>query len=339
MTTPVASAPALAWPPAVWPPAGAPADPRPGEEVAVREAFGKALIELADADPRLFVLDGDLANSTRADIFAEARPTRFLEMGIAEQNMMGVAAGMATLGLVPWLSSFACFLAKRALDQLRVVVAQPQLPVKLAAAYGGMMIGPVGKTHQAVEDMAVMRAMPHMTLIAPADAVECRQAMWAAHLLPGPVYVRLTRDPLPVIFGGDYRFALGRAVSMREGGELGIVSTGSETQQALKAAELLAAGGIEASVLHVPTIKPLDTQAVVALAERCGRILSVEDHSIIGGLGGALAETLAEQRPTPMRRVGVQDRFGTSASSGDLLRYFGLDAESIAAAARAWVRG
>jgi transketolase len=296
------------------------------------------LIELADADPRLYVTDGDLANSTRADIFAQARPRRFLEMGIAEQNLVGAAAGMAAVGLIPWLSSFACFLAERALDQLRVVVAQPGLPVKLGAGYSGMLTGPVGKTHQSVEDLAIMRAMPGMTVLVPADAVECRQAMWAAQLHPGPVYLRLTRDPLPVIFGPDYRFALGEAVRLRGGDDLGIVSTGSETQQALKAAELLAQRGVQASVLHVPTLKPLDQASVIELAERCGRLLSVEDHSLVGGLGGAVAELLSEVRPTPLRRVGVRDRFGTSGPNSELLTYFGLDAAHIAAEAEAWAR-
>jgi transketolase len=255
-------------------------------------------------------------------------------MGIAEQNMVGVAAGLASVGLIPWLSSFAAFLAKRAVDQVRVVVAQPRLNVKLAGGYSGLLTGKTGKTHQSVEDIAVFRAMPHMTVIVPADGVECRQAMRAATAYDGPVYFRLTRDPSPVIVGPDYQFVLGRAVTLREGSDMAIISTGVQSVRALHAAELLAAEGISAYVLHVPTIKPLDEDAILQAAARAGRVLTSEEHSIIGGLGGAVAELLSEQLPTRVHRHGLRDVFGECGSNDDLLEKYGLTPEHVAAAAR-----
>ena len=305
-----------------------------GELRAQRDAFGDALIELMDRDGRVYVLDGDLANSTKADKVSRERPDRFLEMGIAEQNMMGVAAGMATCGLVPWLSSFACFIVNRDLDQLRVVVAQPNLPVKLCGAYSGLLTGKTGKTHQEVADISVMRAMPNMTVLAPADAVEVRACMLVANDLPGPVYVRLTRDPEPVIFSADYEFELGRALVVREGTDVALISTGAQTSRCLVAADELAREGIAALVLHVPTLKPLDADAIVAVAEQTGRIVTAEDHTIIGGLGGAVAEVLGERCPTPMRRVGIRDVFGESAPNEELLQKYGLTPGHVAQAAR-----
>jgi transketolase len=302
--------------------------------VAQREVFGDTLLELIDEDERVYVLDGDLANSTKADKVALARPGRFLEMGIAEQNMAGVAAGMASCGLVPWLSSFACFLVNRDLDQLRVAVAQPGLNVKLAGAYSGLLTGKTGKTHQEVADLAVMRAMPNMVVLAPADGVETRLAMRAAQAHEGPVYLRLTRDPHPVIFPEDYPFAIGRAVVVREGGDVTLIATGVQTVRCLQAAELLAAEGISAHVLHVPTLKPLDEEAIAAAAGRTGRVVTAEDHTIIGGLGGAVAEVLGERCPTRLRRVGIRDCFGESAPNDELLEKYGLTPRHVAEAAR-----
>ncbi len=301
----------------------------------MREAWGNALVELAAEYPELLVLDGDLANSTRADIFAAAVPDRFFEMGIAEQNLIGVAAGLATLGYVPWISTFAAFLAKRALDQIRVVVAQPHLNVKLCGSYSGILTGKTGKTHQSVEDIAIFRAMPGVVTIAPADANELRAAMRAMMQDENPTYLRLTRDPSPVIFPAEYRFTIGEAVLLQDGGDIGIISTGVQTIRALQAAELLASAGIAASVLHVPTLKPLDIGAIVSLAERTGAIVTAEDHSIIGGLGGAVAEALAEHRPTPMRRIGWQDTYGESGPNDALLEKYGLTPRHVAEAAMA----
>ncbi|MGI9253410.1 MAG: transketolase family protein, partial [Thermomicrobiales bacterium] len=265
---------------------------------ALRDAWGKHLVTLAAQYPDLVVLDGDLANSTRADIFNDAVPDRFFEMGIAEQNMLGVAAGLATVGYVPWISTFVPFLVKRALDQIRVVIAQPHLNVKMCGAYSGILTSKTGKTHQSVEDLAIFRAMPGVVTIVPADAAELRSAMDAMMRHDGPMYLRVTRDASPVIFGPDYRFEIGKGVLLRDGADVGLVSTGVQTLRALEAADLLAAEGIAASVLHLPTIKPLDVDAIVAVAARTGGVVTAEDHTIIGGLGGAVAETLAEHHPT-----------------------------------------
>ena len=305
--------------------------------VAQREAFGRTLVELADADDRVVVLDGDLANSTKADIFAEAYPDRFLAMGIAEQNMAGVAAGLATLGYVPWISTFAAFAVKRDLDQVRVVIAQPSLNVKIAGAYSGLLTGFTGKTHQSVEDLAVMRAMPNMIVLAPADAVETRAAMLAANVHDGPVYMRLSRDPSADVFVEPHRFEIGDGVVLREGTDVAVISTGVHTSRALDACDLLAADGITAHHLHLPTIKPLDEAAILEAAERCGRVLVTEEHSVIGGLGGAVAETLGQRRPTLLRLHGVRDMFGESGPNDAILEKYGLTAAHIAHEARALI--
>lgn len=311
----------------------APAPLAAARQVPMRDAWGETLVELAGMYPELLVLDGDLANSTRADIFADAVPDRFLEMGIAEQNMLGVAAGLATVGYVPWISTFAAFLAKRALDQIRVVIAQPHLNVKMCGSYSGILTSKTGKTHQSVQDIAVFRAMPGVVTIAPADVVEMRAAMFTMMETPGPMYLRLTRDPSPVIFPDDYRFEIGAGVVLREGGDIGLISTGVQTIRTLEAAELLAASGIEATVLHLPTLKPLDVDAIVRVAERTGALVTAEDHSIIGGLGGAVAEALAEHRPTRLKRVGWQDTYGESAPNDALLEKYGLTPAHTARAA------
>lgn len=304
-----------------------------GNEVAMRNACGQGLVDLGTEFDNLVVLDGDLANSTKADMFQAAHPDRFFEMGIAEQNMLGVAAGLATTGYVPWVSTFAAFLAKRALDQIRVVIAQPGLNVKMAGSYSGILTGKTGKTHQAVQDISVFRAMPHVVTIAPADAVELRQAMSAMMNDDRPTYLRLTRDPAPTIFDEDYSFQIGKATLLRSGNDIGIVSTGVQTVRALEASDFLAESDIQASVLHVPTIKPIDVAAIVDLAERTGAIVSAEDHSILGGLGGAVAEVLAEHRPTRMKRVGIRDTYGESGPNNAILEKYGLTPQHIAEAA------
>jgi transketolase len=305
-----------------------------GDRVALRQVFGETLVELGGLYSDLLVLDGDLANSTLADQFAQAYPDRFLAMGIAEQNMAGTAAGLSTLGFIPWISTFAVFAAKRDLDQVRVVIAQPGLNVKIQGAYSGLLTGFTGKTHQSAEDIAVFRAMPNMTVLAPADATEARLAMHAATVHRGPVYLRMTRDPSPVIFGLDHRFEIGRGYVVREGRDVTIISTGVQTTRALEAADILAAEGVSAHLLHVPTVKPLDEQAVADAAARTGAVVTAEDHTIIGGLGGAVAEVLGERRPTAMRRVGLRDTFGESGPNEALLEKYGLTAGHVAAAAR-----
>jgi transketolase len=300
----------------------------------MRDAWGAKLVELGDQDDRCLVLDGDLANSTKADMFAAAHPDRFFEMGIAEQNMLGVAAGLATVGYVPWISTFAAFLAKRALDQIRVVIAQPGLNVKMCGSYSGILTGKTGKTHQAVQDIAVFRAMPGVVTIAPADDVELKAAMGAMMEDARPTYLRLTRDESPTIFPAEYPFKIGQGVQLREGEDIGIVSTGVQTVRALDAAGFLQDDGISAAVLHLPTLKPLDIDAICALAARTRAIVVTEDHSIIGGLGGAVAETLSEHCPTRLIRVGIRDTFGESAPNDALLEKYGLTARHIALAAR-----
>lgn len=300
---------------------------------AQREVFGTYLADLADENSNILVLDGDLANSTRADIFADRHPDRFLEMGIAEQNMMGTAAGLATVGFIPFISTFAAFAVKRAADQVRVVVAQPNLNVKITGGYSGILTGKTGKTHQSVADLAVMRALPHMTVVAPADGNELRSVLRAACEHDGPWYIRLTRDPAPTIFDESYRFVPGKAVVLREGKDVTIISTGVQTVRALEAAELLEDKGLSAYVLHVPCLKPLDEEAIVHAATATGFVVTAEDHSIVGGLGGAVAEVLGERHPTPMTRIGWRDVYGESAPDEPLLEKYGLTPRHVADAA------
>ncbi|MCD6401128.1 MAG: transketolase family protein [Anaerolineales bacterium] len=300
-----------------------------------RVAFGETLNELIEKNPRVVVLDGDLANSTRADFVAKAHPDHFLEMGIAEQNMMGVAAGLASLGFIPFISTFAAFAAKRDLDQVRVVVAQPNLRVIITGAYSGIQTGKTGKTHHAVQDISVFRAMPNMTVVAPADAVEVRQAMIAlVNNLDGPAYLRLTRDPFKTIFDDSYQFELGKAVVLREGDDIALIGTGEQSIRCLDAAEMLAEEGYQTYVLHVPTLKPVDVEAIVAAAKRTGCVVTAEDHTIIGGLGGCVAEVLGEHFPVPIKRVGLQDVYGESAPNEHLIEKYGLTPSHIAQAAR-----
>lgn len=303
--------------------------PHPRLEESLREVWGTTLCALTAEGANTVVLDGDLANSTRADIFAECYPDRFFEMGIAEQNMAGVAAGLATLGFVPWLSSFAAFLTSRDLDQIRIVIAQPGLDVKICGGYTGILTGKTGKTHQSVEDIATFRALPGIDVIAPADGCELRGAMRAIAVSGRPTYLRLTRDASPVIFPTGTPFTIGKAVLLRSGTDVGFISTGVQTVRVLETAERLADRGVEAAVLHVPTVKPLDEDAIVGLAEMTDLIVTAEDHSIIGGLGGAVAEVLGERRPTLMRRIGIRDRFGESGPNDALLEKYGLSSRAM----------
>lgn len=304
------------------------------EMISQRDAYGKALVELGGLNSRIVALDGDLAPSTKTDLFADAYPDRFFQMGIAEQNMFGVAAGLATLGLIPFTATFACFTAKRALDQIRIVIAQPQLNVKMIGAYSGILTGKTGKTHQSVEDIAVFRAMPHVVTIAPVDGLEVHRAMHSIVDYQGPVYLRLTRDPCPIVMPENYEFVIGQAVVLREGDDVTIIGTGQKTQDCLEAAHLLAEEGVEAFVLHVPTLKPLDDEAIVQAATHTGRVVTVEDHSVIGGLGGAVSELLGERHPVPIKRIGWQDTFGESGPNQALLEKYGLTAQHVVQAVR-----
>jgi transketolase len=298
--------------------------------VAVRDAWADTLVGLATENADLLVLDADLASSTRADRFAVAFPERFLQMGIAEQNMVGVAAGLASLGYVAWLSSFAVFLTHRALDQVRLVVAQPGANVKLGAAYTGLLTGFTGKTHQDVEDLAIMRAMPRMTVLAPADATECASMVRWATAMDGPVYLRLARDAGPDVVEATYTFEPGRVIRLRDGADVLIVSTGTQTARCLAAADLLAAENVVAGLLHVPSLKPVDRAAIAAAAGDVDLVVSVEEHSVLGGLGGLVAEILGDLEPRRLVRIGIEDEWGESATNAFLLERHGLSAERIA---------
>ena len=297
---------------------------------AMREVFGETVTELAGRDPRIVMLDADTGSSTKADIFQKAYPERYLQMGIAEQNMLGVAAGLATTGFVPFVSTFVAFAVVRPLDQIRVLIAQTGLNVKICGGYAGLFTGVTGKTHLIVDDLSIMRAMPGMMTVVPADDVEAAQVLrWAAGY-DGPVYIRLVRDATQRLFDEKYSFAPGRAVAVRDGGDVTLISTGAQTPRVVDAAELLAARGIQAHVLHVPTLKPLDVPAIVAAADRTRVVVTIEEGTVIGGLGGAVAETLSEHSPTVLKRLGMQDVYGESATNSELLELYGLSAARVA---------
>ena len=302
--------------------------------IATRDAYGEVLAELGAENADIVVLDADLSGSTKTSVFAKKFPERFFNMGIAEANMVGTAAGLAAAGKIPFVSTFAIFAVGRAWEQMRQSVAYPKANVKIVATHSGVTVGEDGGSHQAIEDIAITRAVPNMTVIVPADGVETKLAIRAAAAYKGPVYVRLGRNKVPTIFGDDYCFAIGKGVQLRDGSDLTFVATGLMTAQALEAAEELAKGGISARVVHMPTIKPLDEEIIVAAARETGAIVTAEEHSIIGGLGGAVAECLAERSPAPLVRVGIKDRFGTSGKAEELLKYFGLMPADLVDAAR-----
>jgi transketolase len=293
---------------------------------ALRDVFGDTLVSLGSSDPNVVVLDADLANSTKADKFAKMYPGRFLQMGIAEQNFVGVAVGLASLGYVPWLSTFTVFFTHRALDPIRMLVAQTHANVKIGAAYAGVLTGLTGKTHHDVQDLAIMRAMPDMTVVAPADAIEGEAIIRWATEFEGPVYVRLARDASPNVFDEQYRFVPGKTISLKEGSDVLLISTGPQSIRCLQAAELLHSQGISAGVLHVPSIKPVNKEEIVSAAEKAKLVITVEEHTIYGGLGGLVAEVLSEASPRRVVRFGIDDRWGESAPNDYLLDLFQMSA-------------
>jgi transketolase len=305
----------------------------------MREIFGETVAQLATEDPRVVMVDGDVGSSTRADIFEKAHPDKYLQMGIAEQNMLGVAAGLATMGLIPFISTFVSFAVVRPLDQIRVLVAQTGLNVKITPSYSGLFTGQTGMSHIIVDDLTIMRAMPGMVSVAPADDVEAAEALRWAAAYDGPCYVRLVRDATPRLFGEDHRFAFGLAEVVREGADLTMFATGAQTPRTVEAAEILAAEGIDAHVVHVATLKPLDVEGVVAAAERTGRVVTVEEHTILCGLGGAIAEALGEHRPTRVDRIGLRDVYPESGPNDALLDIYGLSAARVAEQVRALLAG
>ena len=302
--------------------------------IATRDAYGETLAELGGEDPRIVVLDADLSGSTKTGVFAKKFPERFFNMGIAEANMVGTAAGLAAVGRVPFVSTFAIFAVGRAWEQVRQSVAYPKANVKIVATHGGVTVGEDGGSHQSVEDVAIMRAVPNMTVIVPADGVETKAAIRAVAAYKGPVYVRLGRNKVPTVFPADYRFEIGKGTELVAGTDLTFVTTGLMTAQAVAAAEQLKKEGVSARVVHIGTVKPLDQEIIVRAARETGAIVTAEEHSIVGGLGSAVAEVLAEQCPVPLKRVGVNDRFGTSGKAEELLKYFGLTAEHLVEAGR-----
>ena len=306
---------------------------------ATRESYGEALRDLAEEYPELVVLDADLAAATKTGIFKKAYPDRFFDCGIAEANMMGVAAGLATAGKIPFASTFAMFAAGRAYEIVRNSIGYPHLNVKIGATHAGISVGEDGATHQCNEDIALMRTIPGMTIINPSDDVEARAAVKAALDFNGPVYMRFGRLAVPVINdAATYKFELGKGIVLREGSDLTIVATGLMVNEALQAAETLAGEGISARVVNIHTIKPLDKELICKCAKETGVIVTAEEHSIIGGLGSAVAEAVTECCPVPVVKVGVNDEYGHSGPAVDLLKEFGLSAENIAAKAKEAVK-
>ena len=297
---------------------------------ATRDGYGAALVELAESCPDLVVLDADLAAATKTGGFKKACPDRFFDCGIAEGNMMGIAAGLAASGKTVFASSFAMFAAGRAFEQVRNSIGYPHLNVKIGATHAGISVGEDGATHQCCEDIALMRSIPGMTILNPADAVEARKAVFAAAKHDGPVYLRFGRLAVPVIFDEmDYNFEIGKSVQLTEGNDVTIIATGLMVNEALIAAEVLKGEGIGARVINMATIKPIDRQAILRAAKETGAIVTAEEHSVIGGLGSAVAEVVCEELPVPVLRVGVMDTFGKSGPAVELLKLFGLSAEHI----------
>lgn len=304
------------------------------EMIATRDAYGNALTELGTAHQDVVVLDADLSGSTKTGKFAKKFPERFFNMGISEQDLVGTAVGLAISGKVPFASTFAVFESGRAWEQIRQSVCYPFSNVKLVASHGGITVGEDGASHQSVEDIALMRVLPNMTVIIPADAEEMRQVINVVYDYHGPVYVRAGRNKTPIIYGKDYQFKIGKAVVHHIGKDVNIIAAGIMVYFSLQAAEELKKEGIDAGVINMSTIKPIDKEAILKAAEASRAIITAEEHSVIGGLGSAVAEVLVENLPVPMMRVGIQDRFGTSGKPEELLKHFGLTAEDIKKAAK-----
>ena len=308
------------------------------KKIATRESYGNALAELGAEHKDVVVLDADLAAATKTGVFKKAFPERFIDCGIAESNMMGVAAGLATTGLVPFASSFAMFAAGRAFEQVRNSIGYPHLNVKIGATHAGISVGEDGATHQCNEDIALMRTIPGMVVISPADDVEAKAAVKAAYEHQGPVYMRFGRLAVPVINDRpDYKFELGKGVVLREGKDLTIIATGLPVSNCLEAAEKLAADGIDAKVINIHTIKPLDEELVVAAAKETGKVVTVEEHSVIGGLGSAVCDVICEKAPARVLKIGINDVFGESGPALELIKKYGLDTDSIYEKVKAFV--
>ena len=306
------------------------------KKIATREAYGEALAELGESYPSLVVLDADLASATKTGVFQKKYPERHIDCGIAEANMMGIAAGLSLTGKIPVASTFAMFAAGRAYEQVRNSIGYPHLNVKIGATHAGITVGEDGASHQCNEDIALMRTIPGMVVLNPSDAVEAKACVKAALDWEGPVYMRFGRAGVPVINdGADYRFEIGKGIVLREGSDVTIVATGIMVSAALEAAARLEGEGVSAEVINIHTIKPLDTGLIAASAKKTGKVVTAEEHSVIGGLGGAVCEALAERMPVPVCRIGVEDVFGESGPASELLVKYGLDADGVYRKAKA----
>ena len=301
------------------------------KKVATRDSYGNGLVELGKEHTDIVVLDADLAGATKTATFKKVFPERHFNCGIAECNMVGVGAGLATMGLVPFVSTFAMFAAGRAYEQVRNTVGYPHLNVKICATHGGISVGEDGASHQCCEDFALMRTVPGMTVMCPSDDVEARKMVRAAYEMEGPVYIRFGRAATPVYHDESFDFVVGKGEVLQDGTDVAIIATGILVLEAIEAGKLLAAMGIKARVINMATIKPLDEELVIRAARECGRIVTVEEHNILGGLGEAIAGILAEHAPVPVHRIGVRDEFGHSGPAAELLKQFGLTADHIVA--------
>lgn len=308
------------------------------KKIATRESYGNALAELGKENPNVVVLDADLAAATKTGVFKKEFPERHIDCGIAECNMVGMGAGLAASGMIPFVSTFAMFAAGRAYEQVRNGVGYPHLNVKIGATHGGISVGEDGATHQCCEDVALMRTIPGMTVIVPSDDVEAKAVVKAAAELDGPVYMRFGRLAVPVINDtADYKFEIGKGTVLREGTDVTIIANGLCVGESLEAAEKLAADGINAKVINMATVKPLDDELVITAAKETGKVVTVEEHSVIGGLGSAVCDVLSEKAPTPVLKLGVQDVFGHSGPAVELIKEFGLDSEGIYKSVKAFV--
>ena len=309
------------------------------KKIATRESYGNALVELGKENPDIVVLDADLAAATKTGVFKKEFPERHIDCGIAECNMVGIGAGLAAAGMIPFVSSFAMFAAGRAFEQVRNSVGYPHLNVKIGATHGGISVGEDGATHQCCEDIALMRTIPGMTVIVPSDDVEAKAAVKAAAEMEGPVYMRFGRLAVPVINDiADYKFEIGKGTVLKEGADVAIIANGLCVAEALEAAKKLEADGINAKVINMATVKPLDEELVLEAAKETGKVVTVEEHSVIGGLGSAVCDVLSEKLPTPVLKIGINDVFGHSGPAVELIKEFGLDGDSIAKKVKDFVK-
>ena len=299
------------------------------EKIATRQSFGEALEKLGETNKNVVVLDADLAKSTKTSLFAKKFPDRFIDVGISEQNMIGIAAGLSTFGKVPYVSTFAAFATGRAYDQIRCSIAYPKLNVKICGTHAGITVGEDGATHQMLEDINLMRGLPNMTVISTSDDIQTKWAVEAISKIEGPVYLRLARIATPVIYEENQKFEIGKGIQIGNGMDATIITTGVTVSEALKAQEMLKLSGINVRVIDIHTIKPIDEEMIIKCAKETKKLISVEDHNIIGGLGSSICEVLCEKCPTNLTRLGIKDTFGKSGKAEELMKYFGIDKDSI----------